>query len=214
MGEDKSLSRKGFFGELFGLVRKGVTHHVEHEIAKRLDAPLRPPGALDEVEFLSVCTRCNACSEVCPYLAILRFPLDAGLSAGTPYIEPRSQACQLCPDMPCISACEPGALKPLEGKRPEMGRAGIQQDDCMTYNDSVCTRCYDACPHPEEAITIDAAFHPQILDGCVGCGACEQICPAHPVGVKVYSPLAYRVLRSQEDTYFGVLKVPEEHKES
>ena len=80
----------------------------------------------------------------------------------------------------------------------------------MTYDDKVCTLCYDACPYPEHAITIDEDFHPVILDGCVGCGSCQQRCPVHPVGVEVLSPIAYRATRNKEDLYFGIIEKDEE----
>ena len=64
-----------------------------------------PPGAMPEVGFLAACTRCGACSPVCPVHAILTVPTSGGLAAGTPYLEPASQPCVACPDMPCVAAC-------------------------------------------------------------------------------------------------------------
>lgn len=205
MSDQPSYTRKGFFGEFFSLFKKGVTNHVERKIAKKLDAPLRPPGALDEIEFLSTCTRCNACAEACPHFAIQRMPVNAGVAANTPYIEPRTRACMLCPDFPCIAACGDQALLPVAGPSAvRMGIALVNPEACQTYDDKVCTLCYDACPYPEQAIEIGSDLHPRVLDACTGCGLCERSCPVTPIGIKVLSPMNYRVARMDEDLYFGL----------
>src|SRR3954463_12572381 len=48
---------------------------------------LRPPGALPEPDFLSTCSRCAKCAQVCPAECIKLDP--SGIRAGgAPYIEP------------------------------------------------------------------------------------------------------------------------------
>ena len=42
------------------------------------ERPLRPPGALPEEEFLSVCIRCGRCADACPNQAIAAFTADSG----------------------------------------------------------------------------------------------------------------------------------------
>ncbi len=210
MSHDDRYSRKGFFGEFFSLLKKTVVNRVDIKLAKTLEAPLRPPGALEEIEFLTACTRCNACAEACPHHAIQTLPVQAGLAANTPYIEPKTQACLLCADYPCIAACEDGALLPLNGRPPAMGKAVINKDACRTYDDKICTLCYDACPFPERAIEIGADFHPYILEGCVGCGQCEQRCPTMPVGVAAVSPTHHRAAKMEDEMYFGVFDKKDE----
>ena len=200
------LSRKGFFGELFSSLKKGISNRIDQKLAQVLEAPLRPPGALDEVEFLATCTRCDACLDACPHHAIRKLSIDAGLAANTPFIEPRTQACLLCEDFPCITACDDHALLPvLCPEYVEMGRALIK-DACMTYENKVCTLCYDACPFPEKAIEIGSDYHPRVLEACVGCGLCEYACPVEPVGVKVESLVNHRAAHIEDQHYFGVLK--------
>lgn len=206
----KDYSRKGFFSEFAKHFRHGIATHLDRKLGKVLDAPIRPPGALDELEFLSACTRCNACAEACPHHAIQRLPLQAGVAANTPVIEPRTQACLLCEDFPCIAACDDEALLPLGQQRPSMGRARIETDHCQTYDDKVCTLCYDACPYPEDAITLGEDFHPRILDACVGCGQCEQRCPVHPSGVRAMSPIRFRARELEDDDLFGYLDTGED----
>lgn len=204
MSDDASYSRKGFFREFFFHFKKGLANHMDSKLAKMLVAPIRPPGALEEVEFLSACTRCNACVEACPYHAVQRLPIQAGLAANTPYIEPRTQACLLCRDFPCISACEHGALLPVTAENVRMGRAAVDVKACRTYDDQVCSHCYDACPYPEHAIEIGEDFHPKVLAGCVGCGLCEARCPVTPVGIRVSSPTRFRADQIENEMYFGL----------
>lgn len=210
--DDQAYTRKGFFGEFFSAFKKGVSNHLDRKIAKVLEAPIRPPGALEEVEFLAACTRCKACVEACPPHAIRLMPIGGGVAAGSPYLEPRIQPCQLCDGFPCIAACGDGALLPVP--RPEnvtMGSAIINTESCQTWDNKVCSLCYDACPFPERAIMIDEDFHPQILDACVGCGLCEKACPVTPVGVKTLSPVNYRAWRVEDELYFGLVE-KDEHK--
>lgn len=211
MADQKGFDRKGFLNEFTSLFKKSLVNQVDRKIAKSLKGPLRPPGALEEVEFLSTCTRCNKCVEACPYNVLQRMPLDAGLAVNTPFVNADAQACRLCEDFPCIAACGDRALLPVSGPdQVRMGRAIVQPEACMTFQDKICTLCYDACPLPERALTLDAELHPYVLDGCTGCGACQQRCPTHPVGVKVLSLVSWRAHRLEEETYFGIIaKEPE-----
>jgi len=180
-------SRKDFFKEAFSFFKKGAANHVERKVLKKMELPLRPPGALDELEFLSTCTRCDACIQACPHHSILKKSMQ-GVSAGTPYVDPQKQGCHLCEDVPCVAACEPQALRmDLLQKGFRMGRASVNTEACITFRETVCTSCYDACPFPEVAIRIDQERHPEVLDGCVGCGLCTKPCPASPKAIDSHS---------------------------
>lgn len=206
-------NRKGFFKEVFSFLGKGVSSKVESKLTKLLDAPIRPPGALEEIEFLSACTRCAQCVTACPYNAIRRMPMSAGVSANTPYIDPSLEACHLCEDMPCIAACDDGALEHVSPQNVRIGIAEINAEGCVCHSeDKVCSLCYDICPFPEQAITIDAEFNPQILAGCTGCGLCQKRCPTQPKGVHVISPVRYRVKKHEEAHYFGFIPTGEEDR--
>ncbi|MDR1063163.1 MAG: 4Fe-4S dicluster domain-containing protein [Azoarcus sp.] len=72
---------------------------------------LRPPGALDEADFLASCIKCGQCVQVCPVDAIRLGDIDDGFGIGTPYIDARAQACDFsCDVAQCILACPTGAL--------------------------------------------------------------------------------------------------------
>jgi len=72
---------------------------------------LRPPGALDEKDFLASCIKCGQCVQVCPVNAIKLADLVDGFGVGAPYIAARDQACDFsCDAVQCILACPTGAL--------------------------------------------------------------------------------------------------------
>lgn len=72
---------------------------------------LRPPGALDERDFLASCIKCGQCVQVCPVQAIKLGDLVDGFGVGVPFIDARAQACDFsCDAVQCILACPTGAL--------------------------------------------------------------------------------------------------------
>src|SRR5512135_2038442 len=72
---------------------------------------MRPPGALEESDFLSSCIKCGQCVQVCPVQAIRLDDIDQGFGVGVPYIDSRKQACDFsCDAVQCILACPTGAL--------------------------------------------------------------------------------------------------------
>lgn len=152
------------------------------------DELLRPPGAVDEADFLSRCIKCGRCIEACPYAAIHAEQSIMGAASGTPVIDARAQACRMCEDMPCIPACPTEALHRLESREDiAMGVAVIKREACIAVQGMRCEVCYRSCPLIDRAITIrptvregDAihtVFEPIIdPDVCTGCGLCVQRC--------------------------------------
>ncbi len=161
-------------------------------------APVRPPGALPEAEFLARCIRCLRCADACPNQAIVPLGASAGGGLeGTPAIRPRRQACMLCNRMEgaylrCTEACPSGALE-LVRRDPEeiqrkvaMGKAVLDKGLCYSYNNWTCGACYRACPFPGRAMTLGLWERPEVVaDGCVGCGACERACIRYPQAIRV-----------------------------
>lgn len=141
---------------------------------RHASAPLlRPPGAVAAVEFQKLCTSCGDCAMACPHHSILPAPLIFRDQAGTPMINPSVQPCWLCEDLPCIQACETGALADSSAG---MGRAHIQTHDCLQALGSDCRVCIEQCP-------VDGAISLQegriaVSKLCVGCGVCHYVCPA------------------------------------
>ena len=110
-------------GGVFGAALSGYLP-VVYAQRKRL----RPPGALDEKDFLASCIKCGQCVQVCPVQAIKLADLVDGFGVGTPFIDARAQACDFsCDAVQCILACPTGSLTynkpPFLAVRPGMGLA-------------------------------------------------------------------------------------------
>lgn len=99
-------------GGIVGLSLLGYIPVVQAENRR-----LRPPGALNESDFLSSCIKCGQCVQVCPVQAIKLSDLSDGFGVGVPYINARDQACDFsCDAVQCVLACPTGSLA---YKKPE-----------------------------------------------------------------------------------------------
>ena len=86
---------------------------------------LRPPGAIEEKDFLAACIKCGQCVQVCPVEAILLGDLDEGYGIGAPYVDARAQACDFsCDAVQCVLACPTEALSHKIDKKEQV-RMGI-----------------------------------------------------------------------------------------
>lgn len=183
-----TFSRRQFFTRVGRTLTSNVISACEvvgrsaSAIADRKEKPppkwLRPPGALEENAFLAACTQCTDCRTACPYDSIRRLGPEFGASAGTPAIIPDESPCYLCEDMPCIAACEPGALRPLERRDVSMGLAVLEREKCYVAQGQPCDYCFTRCPLKDSAIVRTSSGLPVIMEaGCVGCGVCAYLCP-------------------------------------
>ncbi|WP_373004202.1 4Fe-4S dicluster domain-containing protein [Sulfurimonas sp.] len=65
------------------------------------------------------------------------------------------------------------------------------------YEGEQCTLCADMCPipNPMSAIAMVAdsngGKHPEIYDGCIGCGACQEVCPTKVPSIVVKPRVTY-----------------------
>ncbi len=108
-----------FFGSILGA---GLYFTPKLNAQKTL---LRPPGALNEKDFLSTCIKCGQCVQVCPYHTLSLLDIKSGNSLGTPYVDARERGCYLCDLLPCVLACPSGSLNHdvIEASQVEMGMA-------------------------------------------------------------------------------------------
>jgi ferredoxin-type protein NapG len=144
---------------------------------------LRPPGALPEEQFTSVCSRCEECVRVCPARCIRIEP--GGRGGGAPFIDVDTMPCVLCDGLLCMNKCPSGALLPTPLAEIRMGTAEWNETTCVRSRREECTTCVDQCPIGPAAIELlegRVQVHP---DGCVGCGVCEHYCPTVPKSIRV-----------------------------
>lgn len=105
------MDRRDFFKSIFRNTTREVVKHADAKVKKAAQRWIRPPYAIEELDFLLACTRCGDCIPACPHDVI--FPLSArvGVKAmGTPALDLLNKGCHLCNDWPCVQACGEGAL--------------------------------------------------------------------------------------------------------
>ncbi|MDE5833718.1 MAG: 4Fe-4S dicluster domain-containing protein [Desulfovibrio sp.] len=145
--------------------------------------PLRPPGAVAEKRFASLCVRCGKCLEICPHSSI-KLKGGFGKNRLTPYVDAEDRPCHLC--MKCPPVCPTGALdQELDDlNKVKMGQAYILKDKCHNFTDGVmCSTCYDRCPIRGKGVVLEFGITPAMTKDCAGCGVCVYVCPLDAVVV-------------------------------
>ena len=158
---------------------------------RKSDTLLRPPGAVPEDRFAGLCIRCNNCTHACPTKIIHPDTGHEGGLAGfaAPVVKfDRDYKYCLETCNACTQVCPTGALTalPLEQKNKYLiGEALVDNNLCLTaLGKKECDACEQACPYDAVKITWDEDqynAYPVVNDKCVGCGACEVVCPTNPV---------------------------------
>ncbi|HEX4334788.1 MAG TPA: 4Fe-4S binding protein [Polyangiaceae bacterium] len=171
---------------------------------------IRPPGAVEEREFLERCIRCAECMKVCPNNALHPAFFEAGLEGlWTPIVIPRVGYCEFSCVL-CGQVCPTGAIQKINekqkmgvGQKPvSIGTAMYDQGRCLPWAMATpCIVCEEFCPTSPKAIWAEEVEvpkreghydqkgeQPKMLtvklkrphvdpNLCVGCGACEKVCP-------------------------------------
>ncbi len=173
---------------------------------EKSDRLIRPPGALEESEFLSRCIRCGECMKVCPNNALQPAFSQAGIEGlWTPQLVPRIGYCESSCVL-CSTVCPTGAIWEITPKAKgwtvdlasdtppiRLGTAFYDRGRCLPWAMSTdCIVCEEWCPTSPKAIymrpaeVFDAAGNAKQVKQpylnpaqCVGCGACEYACPIH-----------------------------------
>lgn len=176
---EKKLDRRQLFKDMFVFMGNKVADYASKKVDRVMPKGdyLRPPGAVEETEFLSLCTRCDECIKVCPAKAIRRYRGLADVAVGTPVIMPRENPCVLCNGLLCIAACKEGALKPVGPVHEvKMGIARINQSRCLAWGGQDCQLCYIKCPLRGDGIYQEDGKPVINEEKCTGCGVCEYAC--------------------------------------
>ena len=145
---------------------------------------IRPPGSVDEAEFLARCVRCGECIRVCLTQGLVPVHFEAGLTGlWTPRLLPRKGYCEYNCTL-CTQVCPSEAIAELseEQKKKEIiGLGVIDRHRCLPWaEDEDCNVCEEMCPTAPKAIVLRGRgrLKPHVVaDLCVGCGICEYACP-------------------------------------
>jgi len=195
------------------LVFAGITGLIAYPLLKnngRLDdqsfSPLmiRPPGSIEESEFLKKCIKCDECIRVCPTNVLQPATFEPGgfESLWTPVLNFKIGHCQLKCNL-CSIVCPTGAIREItvaeklgagsyEQKGPiRLGTAFINKNRCLPWANQIpCVVCEEVCPVAPKAIqtfdeeeknvfgniiTLNKPFI--VPDLCIGCGICQAECP-------------------------------------
>lgn len=179
----------------------GLAVIADKEIPERKTA-IVPPGAVSLKHFYQHCTACQLCVSVCPN-DVLR-PSGGLLTLMQPEMSYERGYCR--PECTkCSEVCPAGAILPVsaaEKSAIQIGHAVWIRKNCIVITDNVeCGNCARHCPTGAIVMVPVRKRHryrhgnmendgedrtpalkiPAIdTEKCIGCGACENLCPARP----------------------------------
>lgn len=153
---------------------------------KRLPSP---PGSKSVENFLSRCTACQRCVSACKSQVLKASITQWGLKGFMqPFMDFKSGFClPYCND--CSKVCPTGAIgfiDPQEKMGEKIGTAIFNRELCVVFTDGTdCAACAEHCPvQAIEMIPFNekkSLYIPHVHeDVCIGCGACENVCPVRP----------------------------------
>ncbi len=166
------------------------------------DRLIRPPGSVPERDFMERCIRCAECMKVCPNNALHPAFLESGIEGfWTPILIPRIGYCEpTC--VLCGQVCPTGAIQKITEEQKlgsavrhvdpiKIGTAFYDHGRCLPWSMATpCIVCEEFCPTSPKSIWVEEIdvpdrngqmvhvqrphVDPQL---CIGCGACEKVCP-------------------------------------
>ena len=166
----------------------GGLAEIEDKVAPERQTPLTPPGSLSAKNMAQHCTGCQLCISECPNQVLrpsddLWHLMQPVMSYERGYCRPECNRCsQVCPT---------GAIKPIETEvkaSTQIGHAVWIKKNCIPLTDGVsCGNCARHCPtgaiemvlsDPDDEESTEIPVVNEAI--CIGCGACENLCPARP----------------------------------
>ena len=165
----------------------GLAAVTQKEPLKR-HTPITPPGSLSAQNMAQHCTACQLCVAECPN-DVLRPSTDLmklmqpTMSYERGYCRPECHRCS--------EVCPAGAIKPIKKEDKaaiQIGHAVWSKKNCIVFTDGAeCGNCARHCPSgaimmiPVDENDENSVKFPAVnLSRCIGCGACENLCPAKP----------------------------------
>ena len=169
-------------------ITDGGLAELEDKVAPKRQTPLCPPGSRSMRHFAQHCTGCQLCVSECPN-DVLRPSSDflhlmlPTMSYERGYCRPECTRCsEVCPADAIIKTDRE------EKSSTQIGHAVWMKKNCLPVADGVeCGNCARHCPTGAiEMVMLDeddeeSPTVPVVNEAaCIGCGACEYVCPARP----------------------------------
>ncbi len=161
---------------------------IADKVSPKRATPITPPGSHSARNMSQHCTACQLCVSECPNNVLrpstdLKHFMQPTMSYDKGYCRPECSRCS--------SVCPTGAIKkilPPEKSAIQIGHAVWIPFNCVPLTDGVsCGNCARHCPTgaitmiPHNAADAASPLIPAIdTEKCIGCGACEHLCPARP----------------------------------
>jgi ferredoxin len=155
--------------------------------SQNLSPVICPPGSVSVERFLDRCTACHLCISECPTGVLQPAFMEYGL---TGIMKPRMDFNVAFCNFDCVrcgEVCPDGAIDLLDVATKHLtkiGEAHLFIDQCVVVtNGTDCAACSEHCP-TKAVFTIPYGNNLRLPslnnDLCIGCGACENVCPARP----------------------------------
>ena len=198
---------------------KGMGHLLDEPTRERLLNATRryplPPGAVPKFSYK--CTACQLCISKCPMRVLRPAGLERGLTRVMQpqmYFEPEVYCNYEC--TVCSHVCPTGALLPLTVEQKRVRQIGVVhfvRGECIVETERQdCGACAEHCPtgavhmvpfDKDQSLTIPATD----TTVCIGCGACESICPVRPMAIYVEGLESQREAQPPKSDDHGPTKV-------
>ena len=162
----------------------GFAAILDKEVPER-DIPVTPPGSKSVKDFYRRCTACQLCVAECPNNVLrpstdLQHLMQPEMSYERGYCRPECTRCS--------EVCPTGAIRKItkeEKTQYHVGTARVNPDLCVVEQGIECGNCARHCPAGAIKLVKDAetGYRRPVVDEsrCIGCGACENLCPARPI---------------------------------
>lgn len=161
---------------------------VTEKKAPERSTPIVPPGAVSLAHLSQHCTACQLCVSACPNGVL--HPSTDPLRLMQPECSYERGYCR--PECTrCGEVCPTGAIRPVSKEEKtgiQIGHAVWVRANCVVLADGVeCGACARHCPAgaitmiPSDVRDEASPKVPMVNpEKCIGCGKCEQLCPASP----------------------------------
>lgn len=161
---------------------------IEDKKIPNRETPITPPGSLSARNMTQRCTACQLCVSVCPN-EVLR-PSTGLMKLMQPEVSYERGYCR--PEcVKCSEVCPAGAILPItaaDKSAIQVGHAVWIKENCVPLTDGVdCGNCARHCPTGAIQMVLSESDFPDSFkipvintERCIGCGACENLCPARP----------------------------------